>query len=116
MVSHHGNGPHKTLRRKLLHAGRQSPLPSGVSYVLENRELLKRTFPKVFDAVEIMPISDYGLHLLDTLQYLLSDRTVNPKVVLLTPGIYNSAYFEHSFLAKEMGIELVEGRGSRCSR
>ena len=84
--------------------------PSGVSYVLENRELLKRTFPKVFDAVEIMPISDYGLHLHDTLQYLLSDRTVNPKVVLLTPGIYNSAYFEHSFLAKEMGIELVEGR------
>ena len=84
--------------------------PSGVSYVLENRELLKRTFPKVFGTVEIMPISDYGLHLHDTLQYLLSDRTANPKVVLLTPGIYNSAYFEHSFLAKEMGIELVEGR------
>ncbi|MCY4262929.1 MAG: circularly permuted type 2 ATP-grasp protein [Candidatus Dadabacteria bacterium] len=84
--------------------------PSGVSYVLENRELMKRTFPKVFGALKIMPISDYGLHLLDTLQYLLSDRTADPKVVLLTPGIYNSAYFEHSFLAKEMGIELVEGR------
>ena len=63
-----------------------------------------------------MPISDYGLHLHDTLQYLLSDRTANPKVVLLTPGIYNSAYFEHSFLAKEMGIELVEGRDLDRSR
>ncbi len=84
--------------------------PSGVSYVLENRELLKRTFPRVFDSVEIMPISDYGIHLLNTLQYLVSGVTVDPKVVLLTPGIYNSAYFEHSFLAKEMGIELVEGR------
>ena len=88
--------------------------PSGVSYVLENRELLKRTFPKVFDSVDIRPINDYGLHLLNTLQYLLSDRTLNPKVVLLTPGIYNSAYFEHSFLAKDMGIELVEGRDLVC--
>ena len=84
--------------------------PSGVSYVLENRELLKRTFPKVFDSVEIMPVSDYGIHLLNVMQHLVSDITSNPKVVLLTPGIYNSAYFEHSFLAKEMGIDLVEGR------
>ena len=84
--------------------------PSGVSYVLENREVLKRTFPRVFDSVGIRPIDDYGVHLLNALQNLLSERTLNPKVVLLTPGIYNSAYFEHSFLAKDMGIELVEGR------
>jgi uncharacterized circularly permuted ATP-grasp superfamily protein len=84
--------------------------PSGVSYVLENREVMKRTFPQVFEASRVLPVSDYGLRLLDALQYLALASVRSPKVVVLTPGIYNSAYFEHSFLAQQMGVELVEGR------
>ena len=84
--------------------------PSGVSYVLENRHVLKRTIPKVFESGNILPVDDYHNHLLSMLQYLNPGTSPNPTVVLLTPGIYNSAYFEHSFLAKQMGIELVEGR------
>ena len=83
--------------------------PSGVSYVLENRQLLKRTFPKVFDASGVRPVDDYPSRLVDTLQCLAPDGVTSPTVVLLTPGIYNSAYFEHSFLARQMGVELVEG-------
>ena len=84
--------------------------PSGVSYVLENRELLKRTFPKVFQAMRVRPVYDYPHRLLDTLNNLAPDGVRNPNVVVLTPGVYNSAYFEHSFLAQQMGVELVEGR------
>jgi uncharacterized circularly permuted ATP-grasp superfamily protein len=84
--------------------------PSGVSYVLENRQVMKRTFPQVFEASRIRPVSDYPSRLRDMLEYLLPDGVEMPRVVLLTPGIYNAAYFEHSFLAQQMGIELVEGR------
>ena len=83
--------------------------PSGVSYVLENRQVLKRTFPHVFEASKVRPVDDYPERLLSTLQHLTSEDTYQPNVVLLTPGVYNSAYFEHSFLAQQMGIELVEG-------
>jgi uncharacterized circularly permuted ATP-grasp superfamily protein len=81
--------------------------PSGVSYVLENRSVMKRTFPELFDACNVRPVNDYTSRLFDMLQGL-SDRP-EPTVVLLTPGIYNSAYYEHSFLAQQMGIELVQG-------
>ena len=83
--------------------------PSGVSYMLENREILKRVFPRVFSASNVLPVNDYSARLLESLQYLASDNVTSPKVVVLTPGIYNSAYFEHSFLAQQMGVELVEG-------
>jgi uncharacterized circularly permuted ATP-grasp superfamily protein len=82
--------------------------PSGVSYLLENREILKRTFPEVFNELQVKPVYDYPFRLLDALEYL-SDRE-KPTVAVLTPGVYNSAYFEHSYLALQMGTELVEGR------
>jgi uncharacterized circularly permuted ATP-grasp superfamily protein len=82
--------------------------PSGVSYVLENRRVLKQTFPQVFEALRVRPVDDYPSRLLGMLQSL-SPRS-SPKVVVLTPGPYNSAYYEHSFLAQQMGVELVEGR------
>jgi uncharacterized circularly permuted ATP-grasp superfamily protein len=84
--------------------------PSGVSYVLENREILKRTFPQVFEASPIRPVDDYPSRLLEMLRSLAPEDPADPTVVLLTPGPYNSAYYEHSFLAREMGVELVEGR------
>jgi Uncharacterized conserved protein len=82
--------------------------PSGVSYVLENRQILARIFPQVFAAHPVRPVDHYTTCLLDNLR-ALSPRPYNPVVVLLTPGIYNSAYFEHAFLAQQMGIELVQG-------
>jgi len=84
--------------------------PSGVSYVLKNRNLMKRTFPQVFESSRIRPVDDYPSRLRDMLEHLTPPGVDAPRVVLLTPGIYNSAYFEHSFLAQQMGIELVEGR------
>jgi uncharacterized circularly permuted ATP-grasp superfamily protein len=84
--------------------------PSGVSYVLENRQVMKSLFPAVFSNTRIRPVSNYPLKLRDMLEYLAPDHVTTPRVVLLTPGIYNSAYFEHSFLAQQMGVELVEGR------
>lgn len=84
--------------------------PSGVSYVLENRRVMKTTFPMVFNQMEIKPVDDYASRLLDTLMDLAPSGLPEPTVVVLTPGIYNSAYFEHSFLAQQMGVELVEGR------
>jgi len=84
--------------------------PSGVSYVLQNRQVMKSMFPKVFETLKVRSVNDYPGRLRAMLEYLAPDTTVNPRVVLLTPGIYNSAYFEHSFLAQQMGIELVEGR------
>jgi uncharacterized circularly permuted ATP-grasp superfamily protein len=84
--------------------------PSGVSYVLENREVMKRTFPQIFEGLRIRAVEDYPDRLLSTLQHVAPALPDDPTVVLLSPGIYNSAYFEHSFLAQQMGIELVEGR------
>lgn len=84
--------------------------PSGVSYVLENRHVLKRTFPEVFEASRVRPIDDYPSRLLDMLQYIAPPGAPSPTVAVLTPGPYNSAYFEHSFLARQMGVQLVEGR------
>lgn len=83
-------------------------VPSGVSYVLGNREIMKRTFPEVFESLGVRPVYDYPHRLLEMLQSLVKKE--NPVVVVLTPGIYNSAYFEHSFLAQQMGVQLVEGR------
>jgi uncharacterized circularly permuted ATP-grasp superfamily protein len=83
--------------------------PSGVSYVLENRQVLKRTFPIVFETMAVRPVDDYPNRLLETLLTLAPSNVPDPVVVVLTPGISNSAYFEHSFLAKQMGVELVEG-------
>jgi uncharacterized circularly permuted ATP-grasp superfamily protein len=85
-------------------------VPSGVSYVLENREVLKRIFPGVFEGLPVRPVNEYTSRLLEMLESLAPPDTEDPRVVLLTPGIYNSAYFEHSFLAQQMGIQLVEGR------
>jgi len=84
--------------------------PSGVSYVLENRRVMKNTFPVVFNTMQIQPVEEYPSHLLETLLNLAPSHLADPTVVVLTPGIYNSAYFEHSFLAQQMGVELVEGR------
>jgi uncharacterized circularly permuted ATP-grasp superfamily protein len=84
--------------------------PSGISYVLENRRIMKTIFPQLFDKMTILPVDDYPGKLLETLLYLAPPGVLDPTVVVLTPGIYNSAYFEHSFLAQQMGVELVEGR------
>jgi uncharacterized circularly permuted ATP-grasp superfamily protein len=84
--------------------------PSGVSYVLENRRVMKSTFPVVFNTMKIQPVEEYPSHLLETLLNLAPPQLIDPTVVVLTPGIYNSAYFEHSYLAQQMGVELVEGR------
>lgn len=84
--------------------------PSGVSYVLENRRVMKSTFPEIFQNMAVAPVDDYPSQLLETLLNLAPPQLPNPNVVVLTPGIYNSAYYEHSFLAQQMGVELVEGR------
>jgi len=84
--------------------------PSGVSYVLENREVMKRSLPQFFENAPVRPVEEYPSKLIDTLQYLAPESLSRPEVAVLTPGIYNSAYFEHSFLARQMGVELVEGR------
>lgn len=82
--------------------------PSGVSYVLQNRQVMKRSFPQIFQETKVRPVIDYPIHLYETL-CSLAPETSDPTVVVLTPGIYNSAYYEHSFLAQQMGVELVEG-------
>jgi len=84
--------------------------PSGVSYVLENRRALKRTFPEIFEAGGVRPVENYSQELLKVLQHTAPAGVAEPTVVLLTPGAYNSAYFEHTYLARQMGIEIVEGR------
>lgn len=84
--------------------------PSGVSYVLANRKVLKRAFPQVFEASDIRPVEDYPTMLLDMLQAVSPVEALSPNVALLTPGVYNSAYYEHSFLAMQTGIDLVEGQ------
>lgn len=82
--------------------------PSGVSYVLENRRIMKQTFPQVFESTQVRPVADYPGKLLDMLQHI--SQCDSPRVAVLTPGAFNSAYFEHSFLAQQMGVQLVEGR------
>jgi len=84
-------------------------VPSGVSYMLENRKVTKRVFPELFENYNIHPVTEYPAQLFDTLAALSPRPMDYPEVVVLTPGIYNSAYFEHSFLAQQMGVELVEG-------
>ncbi len=84
--------------------------PSGVSYMLQNRQVLQRVFPQIFEPYDVRVIEDYPAALLDVLKYIAPGGRPDPTVVLLSPGIYNSAYFEHTFLAQRMGVELVEGR------
>jgi len=85
-------------------------VPSGVSYMLANRQVMKQVFPALFGSYGVRPIDHYGQALLSTLRALAPASRPDPTIVLLTPGVYNSAYFEHTFLARQMGIELVEGR------
>jgi uncharacterized circularly permuted ATP-grasp superfamily protein len=85
-------------------------VPSGVSYMLTNRQITKRVFPKLFTDYEIEPIDHYPQMLLSALRTLAPGQPSNPTIVVLTPGVFNSAYFEHAFLARQMGVELVEGR------
>jgi len=85
-------------------------VPSGVSYMLTSRQVMKRIFPDLFRQAGVRPIEHYSEALLATLRALAPEGRPDPNIVLLTPGVYNSAYFEHAFLARQMGIELVEGR------
>lgn len=85
-------------------------VPSGVSYMLANRQVMKRVFPRLFADYGVRAVENYGQALLSTLQALAPPHADNPTIVLLTPGVFNSAYFEHAFLARQMGITLVEGR------
>ncbi len=85
-------------------------VPSGVSYMLENRLVTKQIFPELFERYAPLPVDTYAAQLYNTLTQLSPRHTARPEVVVLTPGIYNSAYFEHAYLAQEMGCELVEGR------
>ncbi len=85
-------------------------IPSGVSYMLENRYVMKRVFPDLFSHYGVSKIDEYPLRLYETLVDSSFRKTKSPEIVLLTPGIYNSAYYEHSYLAQQMGIDLVEGR------
>jgi uncharacterized circularly permuted ATP-grasp superfamily protein len=84
--------------------------PSGASYLLENRNALKRAFPGIFDTLGVRPVDSYPRDLLNMLHHISPRREADPVCVLLTPGCHNSAYFEHCYLAREMGIEIVEGR------
>lgn len=85
-------------------------VPSGVSYMLENRHITKRIFPELFEAYNPLPVNNYASDLFDNLTTLSPRPDDVPEIVVLTPGIYNSAYFEHAYLAQQMGCELVEGR------
>lgn len=84
-------------------------VPSGVSYMLENRAITKRVLPELFEKIDIAPVGDYPARLFDTLVALSPRKIKKPVIVVLTPGIFNSAYFEHAYLAQQMGVELVEG-------
>ncbi len=84
-------------------------VPSGVSYMLENRVITKRVFPELLENISILPIDDYPAQLQDMLSSIAPLQSESPQIVVLTPGIYNSAYFEHAYLAKQMGAQLVEG-------
>ena len=98
-----GNGEYYVLEDNLR-------VPSGVSYMLENRKMLMRLFPDLFNQHRVAPVAHYPDLLLETLRASAPPATAEPTVVVLTPGMYNSAYFEHAFLAQQMGVELVEGQ------
>jgi len=83
--------------------------PSGISYVLEGRQVTKKTFPRLIETLKVRPVEDYPAHLFEMLNYIANNKSDLPTVGVLTPGVYNSAYFEHSFLARQMGVELLEG-------
>ncbi|WP_223677918.1 circularly permuted type 2 ATP-grasp protein [Azospirillum agricola] len=85
-------------------------VPSGVSYVVENRHMMQRVFPDLMQDIGIRPVDNYGHKLLDAMMEIAPQGVTDPQVALLSPGTYNSAYFEHIFLAREMGVPLVEGR------
>jgi uncharacterized circularly permuted ATP-grasp superfamily protein len=85
-------------------------VPSGVSYMLANRQVMKRVFPRMFANYGVRPIDYYGQALLSALRALAPEHRPDPSIVLLSPGVFNSAYFEHTFLARQMGVPLVEGR------
>ncbi|NOT85756.1 MAG: circularly permuted type 2 ATP-grasp protein [Methylococcaceae bacterium] len=84
-------------------------VPSGVSYMLENRVITKRVFPELLQDIDVLPIDDYPTQLYDMLMSIAPQQTGKVRIVVLTPGVYNSAYFEHAYLAQQMGIQLVEG-------
>jgi uncharacterized circularly permuted ATP-grasp superfamily protein len=88
--------------------------PSGISYVVENRRMMARIFPELFSSHHVRPVAGYPSHLLEALRASAPQGVNDPTVVVLTPGVFNSAYFEHSFLARQMGVELVEGRDLVC--
>jgi uncharacterized circularly permuted ATP-grasp superfamily protein len=88
--------------------------PSGVSYVIENRRMMARLFPELFGVHRVLPVDHYPARLLAALRAASPRRRSDPTVVVLTPGVYNSAYFEHAFLAQQMGVPLVEGRDLIC--
>ncbi|GAA2550695.1 circularly permuted type 2 ATP-grasp protein [Pseudonocardia hydrocarbonoxydans] len=88
--------------------------PSGVSYVMENRRTMARVFPDLFSRQRVRAVGDYSTHLLRALRSAAAANEADPTVVVLTPGVFNSAYFEHSLLARQMGVELVEGRDLFC--
>ncbi|TDP96300.1 circularly permuted type 2 ATP-grasp protein [Labedaea rhizosphaerae] len=88
--------------------------PSGVSYVMENRRTMARVFPDLFAKHRVRAVGDYAVHLLRALRAAAAPNVADPTVVVLTPGVHNSAYFEHSLLARLMGVELVEGRDLFC--
>ena len=88
--------------------------PSGISYVIENRRMMARIFPELFASHLVLPVNGYPAKLLEALRSAAPAGVNEPTVVVLTPGVYNSAYFEHSFLARQMGVELVEGRDLIC--
>jgi uncharacterized circularly permuted ATP-grasp superfamily protein len=88
--------------------------PSGISYVIENRRTMARVFPELFASHRVRPVDSYPARLLEALRAATPAGVPDPNVVVLTPGVYNSAYFEHAFLARQMGVELVEGRDLVC--
>jgi len=88
--------------------------PSGVSYVIENRRMMARIFPELFASHRVTAVDGYPAKLLEALRAAAPPGVVDPTVVVMTPGVYNSAFFEHSFLARQMGVELVEGRDLLC--
>lgn len=90
-------------------------VPSGVSYVISNRRVMAQTLPELFTSMRVRPVGDYPYRLLEALKASAPGGMDNPNVVVLTPGVYNSAYFEHTLLARLMGVELVEGRDLFCS-
>ncbi|MFC6356503.1 circularly permuted type 2 ATP-grasp protein [Luethyella okanaganae] len=90
-------------------------VPSGVSYVISNRQVMAQTLPELFTSMSVRPVGDYAHRLVDALRASAPEGVEDPTVVVLTPGVHNSAYFEHTLLARLMGVELVEGRDLFCS-